>query len=294
VVSAGVTPLRDEQGAIGMAVLTFEDITPRKQVEEELRQAQDALEARVQERTRELEAANAALQTEVLQRREAEAARQEALRQLVEIEEGERRRISRELHDRLGQQITALLLGLETLKASSHGRAQALERIEQLQGIMETMAREVHQFALDLRPTTLDDLGLVAALGNVAEEWSRRVGIEVAYHTRGMETTRLPAEVETMIYRVVLEALTNVLKHADASRVSLILERQNDHAVAIVEDSGRGFDVDAWLQSAEASRRLGLLGMQERVAIVGGTLTVESSPGGGTTIFVRIPLSPRE
>jgi signal transduction histidine kinase len=114
--------------------------------------------------------------------------------------------------------------------------------------------------------------------------------VEVHFHCSGLDKQRLPPELETTLYRIVQEALTNVLRHAHAERVSVILEHRHDHVLAIVEDNGQGYDVESVMNSASAEPRLGLLGMRERIALVGGTLEIESSPGSGTTIFARIPL----
>ena len=140
-------------------------------------------------------------------------------------------------------------------------------------------------------PTALDDLGLQAALANYAEGWSERSGIEVDFHGTGLDEVRLPVLIETALYRVVQEALTNVLKHSAAQRVSVVLQRSPGQMSAVVEDDGRGFDADRAPAASAAERRLGLLGMRERVALIGGTLTVESGVGRGTTVIARIPLS---
>jgi signal transduction histidine kinase len=149
----------------------------------------------------------------------------------------------------------------------------------------------VHHVALELRPTALDDFGLHTTLVNYVEEWSERSGVGVDFHSTGLDGKRLPSPIETALYRVVQEGLTNVLKHAQARRVSLIIQSSLDQVLAILEDDGRGFDADAAISSRGPRGRLGLLGMRERVALVGGTLTIESTPGRGTTIFARIPLS---
>jgi signal transduction histidine kinase len=125
---------------------------------------------------------------------------------------------------------------------------------------------------------------------NYLEAWSERSGIEVDFQSTGLEELRLPPLLETTLYRVVQEALTNVLKHAEARRVSLILQRSRDQVLLVVEDDGRGFDMEARLQTAAAKRRLGLLGLKERLALVVGTLTIDSTPQSGTTVFARIPL----
>jgi signal transduction histidine kinase len=129
---------------------------------------------------------------------------------------------------------------------------------------------------------------------NYTEEWSGRSGIEIDLYSTGLEGERLPAPIETVVYRVVQEALTNVLKHAAARRVSIVLRRSADQVLAIIEDDGRGFDAEGSAGPASSDGRLGLLGMKERLALVGGTLTVESAPGAGTTVIARIPLSAGE
>jgi signal transduction histidine kinase len=145
-----------------------------------------------------------------------------------------------------------------------------------------------------LRPAALDDFGLDMALRRYASEWSEHNGVAVDFHSQGVEAHRLPTEVETTLYRITQEALTNVLRHAKAQRVGVILERRPDHVLLIVEDDGRGFDAQAVLNAADAHGKLGLLGMQERVMLANGTIEIESAPGAGTTMFVRIPLDSKK
>ena len=282
-----IDPIRDAAGKIVGAINVFSDVTVLKQAEEALRQSRDEMEARVRERTDDLARANAALAAEVRERGRAEEARTELLRRLATVEEDERRRISRELHDQVGQQLTFLALGLKAVRDSTDAPDRGL--LERLQKTAEEVGRELHDLALRLRPTALDDLGLRAALQSAVEEWSRRAGVEADFHSSGLEGERLPGEVETVLYRVALEALHNVLKHAHATRFNVILERRDHHAVAIVEDDGAGFDAEAALSRPDGGR-LGLAGMRERLALVGGTLEVESTPGTGTTVFARAPL----
>jgi len=190
----------------------------------------------------------------------------------------------------MGQHLAALMLGLGTLKEHIRNPVAAAEA-QRIHELADRIGQEVHRIALELRPTALDDWGLQTVLTNYAAEWSRRARVPVQSRFVGTERRRLPPAVETALYRTVQEALTNVLKHARAGRVTLIVERRADHVLAIVEDDGRGFDVEAIMGAPDAGGRLGLLGMQERAALVGGTLEIESSPGGGTSLFVRIPLA---
>lgn len=228
---------------------------------------------------------------DITERRQAEEARRELLRRLVTSQEEERRRISRELHDQTGQQLAALMMGLKTLDADSYGRQSALVLLRRLQGLTDRLSRDVHGLAWSLRPPALDDLGLHTALYNYVEEWAERSRVPVDFHSAGFEDGgRLPIPHETALYRIAQEALTNVLKHSGADRVSFIIERRSDHVLAVVEDNGKGFDAEAQMTPSARGRRLGLLGMRERAALLGGTLNVESTPGAGTSVFVRIPI----
>jgi PAS domain S-box-containing protein len=226
---------------------------------------------------------------DVDERRRAEQARAAALRQLTSAEEQERRRISRELHDQLGQQLTGLQLGLRTMQGAEVP-AELAERLRTLERLAAGVSRDLHSIAMELRPAALDSLGLAAAVQNHLEAWGELHGIDYDLHTIGLQGVRLPQEVESTLYRVAQEALTNVLKHAAATRVGVLLEFREGVAGLIVEDDGRGFAVDAVLGLQDASGRLGLQGVRERLALLGGDLQIESVPGNGTTLFVRVPV----
>ena len=260
----------------------------RKQAEEALRDAYNDLEQRVEERTRELSRVNENLQTEIIKHKESETARLELLRRLVSAQEEERCRISRELHDQTGQHLTALLLGLKTLNNSTGNGSSSLHKsLFQLQKLTERLVDEAHHLAWELRPAALDDLGLETAISNYVEKWSERHSIPLDFHS-GLANLRLPPPVETAVFRIVQEALTNVLKHAQATRVSVMLEYRYDELLVIVEDNGRGFQLDVPL-TVKAPGGLGLVGIRERVALVGGKLNIESEPGSGATLAIRIP-----
>lgn len=214
------------------------------------------------------------------------------LEKVMTAQEEERRRIARELHDETGQSLTSLAVGL-TMIADAPDLEAARARAAELRGLAARTLEEVHNLARGLRPSVLDDLGLLPALERYLKELSASRGIAVDLHARGLDGGRLPAPVEIAIYRIVQEALTNTAKHAEASAVSVILERLDESVRAIVEDDGRGFDVDVVLAGGEVERHLGLHGMRERAALLGGSLTVESAPGRGTTVFGEVPLEPR-
>jgi signal transduction histidine kinase len=164
------------------------------------------------------------------------------------------------------------------------------QRVQWLQSLTGEIGRDIHRAALDLRPTALDDLGLYRALLTYADDWSERYGIAIDVQTVGDED-RLPSEIETAVYRIVQEALTNVLKHAAARNVSVLLERKDGELRLIIEDDGKGLDPEAGDEASRsgAGPRLGLSGIRERLALIGGTLTLESTPGSGTTLFIQVP-----
>lgn len=268
------------------------DITDRKKAEDALRAVLEGLELRVQERTADLALSNDHLMTEIARREQAEADRRDLQQRLTTAQEDERRRIARELHDQMGQHLAALGLGLKVVQDETPSTSPVHDRLQSLQALTSLIGREIHHLALELRPTALDDLGLGAALANYVEGWAERTGVEVDFHATGLDGERLPAHIETALYRVVQEALTNVLKHAQARCVSVVLLRSGGQISAVVEDDGRGFDADGGSNPSEGPR-LGMLGMRERTALLGGLLTVESTPERGTTVIARVPLTGR-
>ncbi len=217
-------------------------------------------------------------------------------RRLADVEEAERRRLARELHDELGQDVTAFRLGLDDATRLAGERvppdAALLERLAQLQVLAERMSLGVRTIALELRPPELDDVGLAAALETYVADWTARYGVAADVAVIGVRDRAIPAEVGSAVYRIAQEALTNVAKHAGATQVSVILEQPEHQVRLIVEDDGRGFDPAETNTRSRLERRLGLSGMRERAALVGGTVTVESSPGAGTSLFVRLPTRP--
>lgn len=287
---ARVLPYRTTDDRIAGIVLTFVDVTERELAQAAVQRAHAELEQRVQERTAELDATNTKLQSEISEHRRAEKARQELQVRLVNAQEEERGRISRELHDEIGQQISALMLSLQALESAEPG-GETPSKLRELRATAELVAEEIHRVAYELRPIALDELGLERALAGLLEALKQRSGLAVDFFSAGIDEPRLPREIETTIYRIVQEATNNVHKHASARGLSVSVERRGELVTGIVEDDGVGFDTEA-LASGD-TRRIGLVGMRERAAIVGGELTIESAPGRGTTVRVRLPVSGR-
>jgi PAS domain S-box len=284
--SVNSAPIHNPEGRIIAAVMTFEDISERRHATGELEDIRAKLEERVAERTAALQESNIALSEEIEERRRAEDERTQIMRQMVTSLEEERRRISRELHDQLGQQLTVLKLHLESLLAQS-GKAALREQIEQTQAIVQAIDKDLDYLAWELRPTALDDLGLAAALANFVQEWSKHFQMRAEFHASGMNSHRLSRDTETMLYRITQEALNNVSKHAQADYVEVMLERRGEQVVLIIVDNGTGVDVNQ--ATADVRRGMGLINMRERAAFVGGTFEIESQPGQGTTIYIRVP-----
>jgi PAS domain S-box-containing protein len=285
-ISLTVSPVRDAHGTVIGASKVARDITGRIHAEEALRRVHEELEERVRARTAELSSANESLRVEMAERNRVEQERAQLLTRLVLAQEDERRRIARELHDQLGQQLTALRLTLETLKAQSVGRTDLRVQIETLEALAQQLDQDIAFRVWELRPTVLEDLGLQAALTNYVRTWSKHFGIHARLHTGQSIDERLTSRVETMMYRLAQEALNNVAKHARADHVDVALERGSEHVSLIVEDNGVGFDAS---NPEAVGEGLGLIGMRERAALVGANLQIESTPGRGTTVIVRVP-----
>jgi chemotaxis family two-component system sensor kinase Cph1 len=250
---------------------------------------QQALLAELDLRIQQWEETAQQLQIEGDRRAVLEVELSQVLRRTVIEQESERQRIARELHDSLGQYLTVMKLDLDSIGSHEEASAAIRARIERLKAITIGAGQEVNHLAWEIRPTALDDLGLQTAVEQYLEEWSERASLEFDLHLK-LNGRRLPASVETALYRSLQEAIRNVVKHAEASRVGIILEANETEVRLIIEDDGKGFDWAAQRDGITPSSRLGLLGVRERLALVGGTLEVESKPGAGTTMLLHVPL----
>jgi len=307
-------PARRRAALIKQAGIFFAAaITPIEKTHRNVREAAVQLKKFIEtlsQRTVELAASNLELSLEIAQRKAAEAALQKSehhysqlfrqseglqeqlrrlSRQILSAQEEERRRISRELHDVIAQTLTGINLRLATLKKAAAGNLNGLARnIASTQRLVEQSVNLVHAFARELRPAVLDDLGLVPALHSFVKLFSKRTRIHVHLQAfAGVE--QLDNDQRTILYRVAQEALTNVSRHAQASRVEVSIQKITDGICMRINDNGKAFEVERVLH-ARGRKRLGLLGMRERLEMIGGRFGIESVPGKGTTITALIPV----
>jgi signal transduction histidine kinase len=287
-------------------------ITPIEKTHRNAREAAVLLKKFIEtlsQRTVELAASNLELSLEITQRKVAELALQKSeqhysellkksdhlqdqlrhlSRQILSAQEEERKRISRELHDVIAQTLTGINIRLATLKKEAAINTNGLDRnIARTQRLVEKSVNIVHQFARELRPAVLDDLGLIPALHSFVKFFSRRTHIHV--HLKAFaEVEKLDSNQRTILYRVAQEALNNVSRHAQASRVDVSILKSPSCVCMKIKDDGKSFDMERVLKT-KGRERLGLLGMRERVEMLGGTFCVESVQGKGTTIIAQIP-----
>lgn len=265
-----ITALRDESGKLTGYVAAYREITERKRTDD-LRRSE-----------------HAGTVMDVTERRTVDEERAGLLRQIVQAQEDERRRIALEMHDQFGQQLSALVLKLSALRRERGRRRVLGEELASLEAMTRQLDADLELIVSRLRPPALDDLGLVAALTNYMKRWSEHFGIQADIHASGVQPDRLSSDIDTTLYRVMQEALNNIAKHARAAHVAILLDWRPDRVSLIVEDDGAGFDLR---QPVGPRQRFGVVGMRERATLVGGTLDIESHPGKGTTVVARIPLS---
>lgn len=229
--------------------------------------------------------------TEALAKSDAERAEREQLRAqyvsgFITAQEDERKRIARELHDSTSQSLTSLMIGLRAL-SDTCSQPEIRSRAEELRTVAGSTLDDVHTLALQLRPSVLDDVGLPEAIKRHVADCQKRHSLNIDLAITGLEDCRLPPAVETALYRITQEALTNIIRHAGAETASIFIERSDDKVLAIIDDDGRGFDPE-FVERQDG--HLGLYGIRERAELLSGHLVIESEPGTGTSLYVEIPL----
>jgi signal transduction histidine kinase len=233
------------------------------------------------------------LQNSILELKQKEEARTHLLQKVIVVQEEERKRIARELHDETGQTLASLMMGLKCLTATcpeaNHGC-----RLDEMRLAVKNTIEAVHRMAVDLRPSILDDMGLIAAVEKYIADFKTNYKIDADLHIQWSANKRLSHEIEVTVYRIVQEALTNIAKYAEAENVCVIITGDKNGLDIIIEDDGIGFEAEAIFQENAAGNQLGLFGMKERAMLVGGVLTIESTIGRGTTVFLRIPLGGKD
>lgn len=274
-----IPPLGEDE--IGHLARAFDQMRIRLKASfETVAEATRDLERRVQERTRELEGLYQELQRK-------EELRGVLLKKVIAAQEEERKRIARELHDETSQALATLLLAIETSLSGAHEELK--ERLSRMKAMADRTLDSIHRLIFDLRPSVLDDLGLPSALRWSAERHLEPMGIDLAFEVIGPER-RLRPEIETALFRIGQEAVSNIARHAEAESVSIAVEFGEKIVRLQIVDDGVGFEPDAVAGSVEGPRGLGLLGMKERAALLGGTLTIDAKAGEGTRVGVEIPI----
>lgn len=267
-----------ENGVLTGYAKIARDLTELVTLGEQLRSLNENLELKVKERTSDLK-------KEINERKDSEGIRVELLRKIISTQEDERKRISRDLHDHLGQKLTALKLNLEIVRQKCDDE-ELCSLINQAQERAKEIDSELDFLAWELRPASIDELGLKIAINNFVREFSQHFGIPCEFHSKGFNGKRLIPEIEINLYRIAQEALNNIAKYAQATNVSVLLEQPDHKIVLIIEDNGVGFTPK---NKATRQKGLGLVGMAERVALIGGEVEIESAKGKGTTIYARVP-----
>ncbi|MCW1886661.1 GAF domain-containing protein [Luteolibacter flavescens] len=281
--SFGQTVECDGGRALRLTGVIYDDTRSREHAEQ-LRQAHDALESRVKERTRELAGALRRLQDEADERKKIERERRDLLQRIVHLQEAERARVARELHDNLGQHMVAVLMHLEGFqrRLMQSGNEAASHDLDEFRKVVDALIKATHRQSWELRPAELDELGLEVAVENYVLQWSEQTRIAASFTTSGKAMRTLEPEEMIALYRVTQEALTNVARHSSATEVQVTLETEPTVCIHIT-DNGVGF------HPQYVKRRLGLLGMQERMNAIGGALVIDSSSKRGTHIQARLP-----
>ncbi len=228
--------------------------------------------------------------THLKERKRSETQIRTLTRKLMKTQEDERRMISRELHDRVGQDLSSVKLALETLFDQHPGAIPEIrEKVIQLSSLLDRTIFTVRDLAYDLRPPGLDEMGIVQALSMFCDDFSEKTQIRIDYHSVGIEKMKLDFNTRINLYRMIQEGLNNIHKHAEASRAVVKLTAAYPHIILRIEDNGKGFDVEKRAREIDVEKRMGLRSLQERTDLLGGVMIVTSSPGKGTKILIKLP-----
>lgn len=294
-----IYPVFSAHGEVYQLALFAHDITDRKLAQEELEKSHQELGRRVEDRTSELTKANEQLNCEIKEHKRTEEALQVSeaeLRRLssrlLEVQENERKRIAGELHDSIGQSLTAIKFGLENAldRISRHGANESLELLETLIPVAQQASEEVRQIHTNLRPSLLDDLGIISTISWFCREF-KIVYSNVRIEKRiGIEERNVPENLKIVIFRVLQEAMNNISKHGKADFVRISFKEKNGRLELLVEDNGRGFDVEHIRSMKTLKEGFGLTSMRERTELSGGSFAVESTPGAGTVVRALWPM----
>ena len=300
--SATISPWMCEDRVVG-TITVIEDVTERVVREDELNrkvQERDALLLRerlalqLAEENDRLKDHNRLLREEGEGLVEASRLRDRFLQQIIVSQEEERKRVARNIHDHLGQELTALRFALSALETDLREDRDPEENLGRCKELASAIDSEVGFLSSELRPTGLDDLGLVQTLENFISDWSQHFNTKAELHSSGMEGVEMPSTTAINVYRIAQEALNNISKHANATIANLLIEHQDGTLTLIVEDNGAGFDPADLSARTNGHEHMGLVGMRERAALVHGSFEIESQPGRGTTIFLRVPIGTAE
>lgn len=282
-------PIMWEGRKAQLEILT--DVTIHKALEEELRTAYAETENRIKKRTKELSLANTQLTKEAEEREKAQQRILSLTQQLIRVQEDERQRIARDLHDNVAQDLSSLMLQMETFfDGYSSAKDELLERSEAVARILKRSIASVRDIAYELRPPALDQLGLINALENHCQDVGRRADITVDFHATGIESLRLEFDTKINMYRMVQEAVANTVKHAHASQATVRMVKSHPDILIRIEDNGRGFEVEKRMAEVVEEKRMGLKSMEERARLIGGSMEIQSLIGTGTRIIFKIPI----
>jgi signal transduction histidine kinase len=227
---------------------------------------------------------------ETTDRKRAEEHVHALTQQLIKTQEDERQKISRELHDRVGQDLSMLKIGMDTLFGNQAAVSDEVkEKIPEFSKILQQSITAVRDLAYNLRPPSLDQLGLVQTIFRHCEDVSAKTGLKVDFNAAGMDRSKLDFDTEINLYRLVQESLNNIHKHAEANLATVRMVASFPNIILRIEDDGKGFDTELRLISASNERRMGLQSMRERVKLLNGTIMIQSLPMGGTKIFIEVP-----